>query len=512
MLRTTTGPTGSCSWVAVIVSCCILAATTDAAGVNDASRVADRVLEAMAAGRAVASLHIDECCDPWLVVEELCVRGAQPAAVAVATESSDAEALATYARGRTCDQRDQVAMSALKSAERLWMANAPTHAVEVLGKVRATEGTVLNAFRAYLEGVCLHDAGRTREAEHSLLAAGRCAARIAWRELRDRALLPMAMTAMFEQVSTGGESAGLRRRLGVDETLCVYLVVDADLLAVVMTREESSCIPLGSTTDAERTLAPWAHIRPEEAMDRTLKESRRLLIRALGLSENGATVFVVWPQDVGVVPFCALVTGRPTVRLRRVTDLVRLRNDEAMRRRTGTKVLEVRGPTPAVRSRIGDVTLEDCTVLELRDAMGAQRWAAVHFSCPLVSVGGLRSLGLREYKPGMNEEAALLGPIQFGSMRPDADLVTFGADLEDETAVWVGALLADKTPRILACQWRQDEAATAELMRALYARWKGAGGPISAGTALMEAQSEVAKKPEYAHPYYWAGWQLWGLP
>ena len=35
---------------------------------------------------------------------------------------------------------------------------------------------------------------------------------------------------------------------------------------------------------------------------------------------------------------------------------------------------------------------------------------------------------------------------------------------------------------------------------------------MSAAAALREAQRHVRSQEKWSHPFYWAAWQLWGLP
>ena len=54
--------------------------------------------------------------------------------------------------------------------------------------------------------------------------------------------------------------------------------------------------------------------------------------------------------------------------------------------------------------------------------------------------------------------------------------------------------------------------ATRALMLRFYALWDpGDGEPgIPAAEALRRAQAYVRGQKRWRHPYYWAGWQLWG--
>jgi CHAT domain-containing protein len=60
---------------------------------------------------------------------------------------------------------------------------------------------------------------------------------------------------------------------------------------------------------------------------------------------------------------------------------------------------------------------------------------------------------------------------------------------------------------VLANLWSVDSAATLELMRAFYAALSSGASPAE---ALRAGQQSVRRRPEWDHPYYWAGFQLYG--
>jgi CHAT domain-containing protein/tetratricopeptide (TPR) repeat protein len=64
------------------------------------------------------------------------------------------------------------------------------------------------------------------------------------------------------------------------------------------------------------------------------------------------------------------------------------------------------------------------------------------------------------------------------------------------------------TPRVLASLWKVDDAATAELMTRLYQGILTDG--LRPAAALRQAQVALAQQKRWAHPYYWAGFQLQG--
>jgi CHAT domain-containing protein len=72
------------------------------------------------------------------------------------------------------------------------------------------------------------------------------------------------------------------------------------------------------------------------------------------------------------------------------------------------------------------------------------------------------------------------------------------------------AFLFAGAPRVLASLWKVDDAATRALMVRFYELWKGDG--IAPAAALRAAQDWTRSQEQWKHPYYWAAWQLWGLP
>jgi len=71
----------------------------------------------------------------------------------------------------------------------------------------------------------------------------------------------------------------------------------------------------------------------------------------------------------------------------------------------------------------------------------------------------------------------------------------------------VRALTKAGAQRVVASLWNVDSAATGELMREFYASL--AKGEIP-DRALGAAQRIVRQRQGWEHPYYWAGFQLYG--
>ncbi|MEV6906082.1 CHAT domain-containing protein [Amycolatopsis sp. NPDC051071] len=72
-----------------------------------------------------------------------------------------------------------------------------------------------------------------------------------------------------------------------------------------------------------------------------------------------------------------------------------------------------------------------------------------------------------------------------------------------------GAFLAAGAQGVLAPLWAVSDASTDALMRHFYAGLKHFASPA---TALRQAQHAMAADPSTAHPYHWAGFQLFGAP
>src|SRR5262245_31862879 len=71
------------------------------------------------------------------------------------------------------------------------------------------------------------------------------------------------------------------------------------------------------------------------------------------------------------------------------------------------------------------------------------------------------------------------------------------------------AFLYAGAPTVISSLWNVDDQATSELMTSFYKRLQEG---MSKAAALRAAQAETRAKPEYSHPYYWAGFVLTGRP
>jgi CHAT domain-containing protein len=103
-------------------------------------------------------------------------------------------------------------------------------------------------------------------------------------------------------------------------------------------------------------------------------------------------------------------------------------------------------------------------------------------------------------------------------MRIPADLVVLSACETGKGKIYraegvIGftrAFMFAGAPRVIVSLWKVDDHATRALMEKFYEAWKP--GKMGAAAALRAAQEHVRSQEKWKHPYFWAAWQLWGLP
>jgi CHAT domain-containing protein len=102
------------------------------------------------------------------------------------------------------------------------------------------------------------------------------------------------------------------------------------------------------------------------------------------------------------------------------------------------------------------------------------------------------------------------------NLKLNADLVVLsacqtalGQDVRSEGFIGItrGFMYAG-APRVVASLWKVSDQATGELMRRFYEGMLTR--KLSPSAALRRAQLALSKDPDYAHPYYWAGFTLQG--
>lgn len=108
------------------------------------------------------------------------------------------------------------------------------------------------------------------------------------------------------------------------------------------------------------------------------------------------------------------------------------------------------------------------------------------------------------------DAAARYAPADTVHLQFGAELVVLSACETAMGARFARAAIFAGVGQTLLTQWRVDDAASAQFVAALFAAL-GHGAPVH--TALADTQRAFAEGrhgARYAHPYYWAGWVLWG--
>lgn len=77
---------------------------------------------------------------------------------------------------------------------------------------------------------------------------------------------------------------------------------------------------------------------------------------------------------------------------------------------------------------------------------------------------------------------------------------------DDEDSL-VRRLMQAGVPEVVASRWMVDSSATLALMRSFYGQLLS-GKPVSVALAL--ASRDLRSRPEYSHPFYWAGFSVYG--
>jgi hypothetical protein len=121
---------------------------------------------------------------------------------------------------------------------------------------------------------------------------------------------------------------------------------------------------------------------------------------------------------------------------------------------------------------------------------------------PDASNDGLLTVAELEALPGrMNADLVVLSACQTG----------LGSARQSEGTIGLPrALIAAGARSVLASLWSVSDEATELLMQRFYHWWLEGAGQMPKGRALWLAQTDVRNDPRFAHPRYWAAFQLVG--
>jgi hypothetical protein len=174
--------------------------------------------------------------------------------------------------------------------------------------------------------------------------------------------------------------------------------------------------------------------------------------------------------------------------------------------------------------RAGDVLLvrEQATESKVRSLLAEpEPWRLVHLAChgvvdPVLPSMSSLALGRTEQHDGF------LTALEVAHMRVDAQFAVLSACNVGHDAVVNGegmlglvrAFMAAGVPRVLASLWPADDQASAALMKRFHAETQS-GRPNADALRIAQAavrdQTDADGGQPWSHPYFWAGWVLWGL-
>jgi len=198
-------------------------------------------------------------------------------------------------------------------------------------------------------------------------------------------------------------------------------------------------------------------------------------------------------------------------------------------------------PLPETRAEakaVGDTVLlgGDATATAFRSAIGKRpRWRAVHLACH-----GFVDVDRPQFS-SLSLAGGFLPVADVFRARIPADLVVLSTCQTGVGRIYRGegmigftrAFMQAGAPRIIVSLWKVDDEATKALMVKFYEFWNPKDGSkgLPTATALKRAQEFVCdgggtsetergvtrtkpakRRTKWSHPYYWAAWQLWGLP
>jgi CHAT domain-containing protein len=156
-----------------------------------------------------------------------------------------------------------------------------------------------------------------------------------------------------------------------------------------------------------------------------------------------------------------------------------------------------------------DATIS-ATLRELRSA------TVLHFSGHAIVTGNDAALVLAPGE-GANENDRLLWASRLPAQAlANVRLVVLAAcstgtsqqQDDDPSAVMARAFLKAGVPEVIASRWDVDSVATSLLVREFYAALRG-GGP--AASSIRAASSKLRHDASFAHPYYWAAFEMYHL-
>jgi CHAT domain-containing protein len=320
----------------------------------------------------------------------------------------------------------------------------------------------------------------------------------------------------------------VRAALRPDEAVVLFGFYRGRLGALVIEPDGLRGAPLVAAGEAE-TLLKGIEVSEDRApATDAIAAARGAIWERLALRAETRRAFVSPHGPLATVPFALLEPDREVILVPSASALVRTR---ASRPPGGEGILALGAPDYSAHSvplaalpesegearAVGtEVWLgAEASETALRSRVSSRpRWRAVHLACHGLLDLERPALSALALSPTPEDDGLLRGGEVLG-WRVPADLVVLSACDSGRGRAWrtegatglMRAFLMAGAQRVLCTLWKVDDRASRALVEAFYARWN-AGASVA--RALRGAQEEVRSRPGWEHPFYWAGWALWG--
>ena len=339
-----------------------------------------------------------------------------------------------------------------------------------------------------------------------------------------------------------GSEAGLTNedipvpQIGPDQVLVEYgpsfaLVITPESVRVAELEREADTLTGALLRPAGGGAWRGLSLPPKNGSGRaSLDRLRSLLVAPLKLPESAKRIIISPYRNQAYVPFCLLLRDREVAYIDSATTYALLEQDGG----TPTQdVFAVGDPVyaasesrlPATRVEVDAVATEKALGAEAtRDnvlrSVSRKRWRSVHFACHALIDPVLPKRSALALTPTDSDDGKL-SVLDIFTVRIAADLVVLSAcetgrgKMSDSAGVvgFTRAFLYAGAPRVVVSLWKVGDEATRALMVKFYELWNpNIGKRLPAITALKKAQEFVKSQEKWSDPYYWAAWQLWGLP
>jgi len=334
--------------------------------------------------------------------------------------------------------------------------------------------------------------------------------------------------------------ADIQSALTGSESLLYFCAGVEETGVVVVTRANTRTIHLGKHSEIREVADGVLRALDTPDPDAAIQQARQLIYMPLSIAESQRDLVIAPVAPLDRIPFC-LFDKSTTVRYcdsaaslvhaarlaqERGTGVVGIGNTSFASPEIRIRLVHLSNGIPVRRLETGrklsemfsDVVLvgPPATESAVRDAIQARdRWQAIHLAAPLL-------LDLRQPYASMigltpaNGDDGVIDLYDLMRLGLPSELTMFAAGEPAKGPGEVGAAIRalargvqlSGSARVVVSQWWMDNKAATTMMSNFYRYWQDRETP--APLALRRAQAKVTELHGWAHPKYWAGWQLWG--